>query len=89
MLIKEYCPKASTSIVVILEGNYDSSFKKIMRLVRIAKKDFPNLKLAPKDFRIECYSGPRRRGLFGIEFEVPVGQVPDGYQRISETERRF
>ena len=82
-MIKEYCEYANTC--VIRERAYGSRMSKFLKLIEVAKNDFPGLK--DEDIEIVKYAGERYAKTFGIEFTVPDGlTVQFDYNRISQLE---
>jgi len=67
---------------ITLSDNYGGQNMGILnRMIDIARADFPTVELGPDTVNAVCLAGPRRKGMWGIEFRVPAGiEAPDAYQ---------
>lgn len=84
---KEFCANSERpgGVCVLTTSTYQHDIAYIHALFGAAKADFPHLQ--PGAVRIEKYSGNRRKGMFGIEFDVDdADKVPAAYVRIASTE---
>lgn len=79
-IVKQVCKGR----VVIRNDHYGRTLEGINKLYEAAKADFPTLN--PRDVEVVVYGGDRISGYMGIEFEMPMQNVPEAYERISYLE---
>ena len=84
-LIKQAWESNGSAHATVFTRGYTSVFSHIKGMVSEARADYPDLK--DEDIRIVVYSGSRRNGMVGIEFEVE--EIKDGYFVVNSPEPTY
>lgn len=85
-LIKEICLGEGDRITtgVVRSNCYGSQLSYIKKLVRAAKKTFPQL--TDDDIRVVHFGGDRYARTYGIEFPLLQDTIPKGWKEIHRLE---
>ena len=75
------------ALCVVRSNCYGSRLDYLLQLAAAAREDFPHL--TDEDIEIKHYAGRHYARTFGIEFNVPVADVPDSYKEIREVEHTY